>query len=99
VTEFQVEVDGQEMPILEAPLAEPEKLNHDAHNPELSEYLVRVEWQKTRPLTEAAWQPGLFTNQIPACKLRDRETIEYLEGAFGLQKAAAPEPAVEGREA
>lgn len=99
VTEFQVEVDGKEMPILEAPLAEPEKLNHDAHNPELSEYLVRVEWQKTRPLTEAAWQPGLFTNQIPACKLRDRETIEYLEGAFGLQKAAAPEPAVEGREA
>ena len=99
VTEFRVEVDGFEMPILEAPLAEPEKLNHDADNPELCEYLVRVEWQKTRPITEAVWQPGLFTNQIPACKLRDRETIEYLEGAFGLKSAGAPEPAADGREA
>ena len=47
VTEFEVEVDGQQMPILEAPLAEPEKADHDAGNPELREHMVRVEWLKT----------------------------------------------------
>lgn len=88
VTEFQVNVDGQQMPILEAPLAEPEKVNHDVDDPELCEYLVRVDWLKTRPLDAAAWQSGLFTNQMPACKLRDRETIEYLEQAFGLDVSA-----------
>ena len=44
MTEFEVEVDGQKMPILEAPLAEPEKVTHDADDPELCEHLVRVEW-------------------------------------------------------
>ncbi len=89
VTEFEVQLGGQKVPILQAPLAELEKLGHDADNPQLCEYLVRVEWLKTRPLEDAVWQPGLFTNQIPACKLRDRDTIEYLQKAFGL--ASAPD--------
>jgi hypothetical protein len=90
VTEFEVEVDGQRVPILEAPLAEPEKMNHDADDPELREHLVRVEWIKTRPVGEAAWQTGLFTNQMPACRLRDRETIEYLERAFDVAEVSQP---------
>ena len=85
VIEFEVEVNGQKVPILEAPLAEPEKVTHDADNPALCEHLVRVEWVKTRPTGEAAWQAGLFTNQIPVCKLRDQDTIEYLEEAFSLK--------------
>jgi hypothetical protein len=89
VTEFKVELDGQRVPILQAPLAEPEKVGHDADDPNLREHLVRVEWLKTRPVEEAVWQPGLFTNQIPACKLRDDVTIEYLENAFGVEPAPA----------
>jgi uncharacterized protein with ParB-like and HNH nuclease domain/predicted transport protein len=89
VTEFEVEADGQKMPILDAPLADPEKVTHDADNPELCEQLVRVQWLVTRSLDDAVWQTGLFTNQIPACKLRDRETIEFLEGVFGVEAAAA----------
>jgi uncharacterized protein with ParB-like and HNH nuclease domain/predicted transport protein len=84
VGEFDVEVDGHRVPILEAPLAEPEKVTHDADDPELCERVVRIEWLKTRPIEEAIWQAGLFTNQVPACKLRDSQTIEYLEQAFGL---------------
>jgi predicted transport protein len=84
VTEFEVEVDGGLVPILEAPLVDPEKVRHDADDPELREQLVRVEWLKTRLVEDAAWQPGLFTNQVPVCKLRDRETVEYLEEAFAL---------------
>ena len=90
VTEFDVEVDGEKVPILEARLAEPEKLSHDVNDPELREHLVRVTWIKTRPVGEAAWQAGLFTNQMPACRLRDRETIEYLERAFYLPDVAQP---------
>jgi hypothetical protein len=82
VTDFEVNVDGRTVPILEAPLAEPDKVAHDADNPDLREYLVRVEWVKTRPTQDAAWQPGLFTNQVPVCKLRDRDTIAFLEDAF-----------------
>ena len=88
VGEFEVELDGERRPLLEAPLAEPEKLRRDADNPDLCEHLVRVEWTKTRPLDDAAWQTGLFTNQMPACRLRNRETIEYLEQAFGLELSA-----------
>jgi predicted transport protein len=89
VAEFEVKVNGQKQSILEAPLAEPEKVAHDADNPELCEALVRVEWLATRPLDERVWQTGLFTNQMPACRLRHRETIDYLENAFGLSKNEA----------
>src|SRR4051812_6599128 len=99
VTKFRVEIGGREIPIVDAPLAEPDKLTHDADDPKLCEHLVRVEWQKARPITEPVWQPGLFTNQVPACKLRDRETLEYLEKAFGLEEAASPTPVAEVRKA
>jgi uncharacterized protein with ParB-like and HNH nuclease domain/predicted transport protein len=88
VTEFQVDVDGAKMAILDAPLADQEKVTHDSDNPELCEQLVRVEWLATRSLDDAIWQTGLFTNQVPACKLRDRETIDFLEQAFNLEKSA-----------
>jgi uncharacterized protein with ParB-like and HNH nuclease domain/predicted transport protein len=93
VTEFEVEVNGERKPILEAPLADPEKVTHDADDPVLREHLVRVEWLKTRPTEDAAWQSGLFTNQVPVCKLRDRDTIEFLEDAFALKKQAPSEVA------
>jgi hypothetical protein len=91
VTEFEVDVDGRRAPILEAPLVDPEKVTHDADNPALREQLVRVEWLKTRPVEDAVWQAGLFTNQVPVCKLRDRDTIEFLEDAFALSLQAEPQ--------
>ena len=94
VTEFEVEVDGQRVPILQAPLADAEPIVHDADNPGLCEHLVRVDWLRTRPTEEAIWQPGLFTNQVTVCRLRDLETIEYLQQAFGLNgEDALPETA------
>ena len=86
VTDFEVEVDGGKAPILKAPLAEPERLARYADDPARREQLVRVEWLKTRPAEEAAWQTGLFTNQVPVSKLRDRDTIEFLEDAFALNE-------------
>jgi uncharacterized protein with ParB-like and HNH nuclease domain/predicted transport protein len=96
VTEFEVEVDGHTMPILDARLTDPEKVTHDADNEELCEQLVRIEWLETRSLEDAVWQTGLFTNQMPACKLRDSETIEYLERAFGVEGPAPRESEAQG---
>ena len=94
VTEFEVEIDGQQVPILEAPFNDPEKLGRHADDPTLCEHLVRVEWLKTRPVNDAIWQTGLFTNQVPVCKLRDRDTIDFLEQAFEIQPAASQAPPV-----
>jgi hypothetical protein len=46
--------------------------------------IVCFEWLKTRPVDDAVWQSGLFTNRVTACTLRDSETIEYLKDAFGI---------------
>ena len=94
VTEFEVEINGQRIPILEAPLAEPDKLAANAESPELCEHLVKVEWQGTRSLDDAIWQAGLFTNQMPACRLRDRDTIDFLEREFGVSQERRTEPDV-----
>jgi uncharacterized protein with ParB-like and HNH nuclease domain/predicted transport protein len=96
VREFEAQVEGSNMPILKAALAEPEKLSHDANDPELCEYLVRVEWLAVRPVEDAAWQAGLFTNQMPVCRLRDSDTIEFLEAAFGVRKGPSYESAFAG---
>jgi predicted transport protein len=84
VTEFKVDIDDRTVPILEAPLDDLEKAERYADDPKRREHLVRVEWLKTRPVDDAAWQTGLFTNQVPVCKLRDRDTIDFLEQEFGI---------------
>ena len=92
VTEFEVEVDGRRVPIVEVSLAEPEAVLHDADDLERREHLVRMDWLATRPIEQAVWQSGLFTNQVTVCKLRDQETITYLEQAFGLEPTPSTEP-------
>jgi len=72
-------VDGQ--PLLSLPLKQ-SNLGHDRDDTELAEYAVRVEWQKTFPLTEAKTFDGAFANQNVVCRLRDPQTIEFLKSAF-----------------
>ena len=83
--EFTVEVDGEKMPILEAPTKAPE-LDHHIGNPEQCEYFVRVDWIKAIPSSEAIWEKGMFANQNSACKLRNKFTIERLTEHFNLDK-------------
>jgi hypothetical protein len=52
---------------------------------DMGEWVVPVEWVKTRPLADAVWQKGLFASQVTVCKLRDERTIEHVCVAFGLQ--------------
>lgn len=83
VQEFQVEEGGQLVPLLTLPLKAP-KMGEGASDPDLSEYVVGVEWEQTLPGSQAIWEKGMFANQNSACKLRDRFTLERLIQRFGL---------------
>lgn len=83
VKEFKVMVNGQETPILDAVHLSP-KMGENADNPDLCEYLVRVEWIKEVPRTDAYWEKGLFALQHTACRLTSSFTIERLSQHFGL---------------
>src|SRR5947209_7687601 len=74
---------SREIPILQAPLIAT-KMDKNADDPDLCEYLVRVEWIRAVPRTEAYWEKGLFANQNIACRLTNSFTIERLSQHFGL---------------
>jgi Endonuclease NucS C-terminal domain len=78
VTDFQVNGHG----LLDQKL-EQDNLRHDANDLEKKEYVVGVEWITTFPLDEAKTFPGIFANPNIVCKLRDANTIEFLDREFG----------------
>lgn len=55
---------------------------HDFEDPELSEWLVGVEWQHTLPREQALFGQGLFSNPYIACKLTDPHTLQELAKRF-----------------
>lgn len=80
VREFTVMSDGQEVPILDAPLRGRDALSRD--DPDDSEHcsrLVRVDWDATVAPEQGVWEPGLFANQMVVCRLRDEHTIRAVE--------------------
>jgi hypothetical protein len=83
VKEFKVIINGQETPILDAPLIAP-NMADNADDPELSEYLVKIDWKTTIPKNQAYWEKGLFAKQHTACRLRNRFTLEKLYQYFKL---------------
>ncbi len=83
IKDFKVSLDGQEVPILEVPLVAP-KMDENVNDPDLCEYLVRIEWIKTVPRSAAYWEKGLFALQHTACRMTSSFTIERLSQHFGL---------------
>ncbi len=84
VKEFKVTINGHETPILDASLKAP-NMAKNANDPELCEYLVRIEWIKTFPRTQAYWEKGFFASQHTACRLRNSFTIQKLSQHFELE--------------
>jgi hypothetical protein len=84
VKDFEVEVDGVRMNILDAPL-QATNMGWDADDPDLCEYLVRVEWIDTRPREEAVWEKGMFANQNVVAKLRQPFTLQRLGELFAAE--------------
>ena len=83
VKDFVVIHDGRQIPILNVPLIAP-KMSENADDANLCEYLVRVEWIKQVPKTEAFWEKGLFALQHTACRMTSSFTIEKLSQYFQL---------------
>jgi hypothetical protein len=81
VNDFDVEVGGTTMNILEAPL-KATNMGWDADDPDLCEYLVRVEWTEHRPREQAFWEKGMFANQNVVAKLRQPFTLQRLGEVF-----------------
>jgi hypothetical protein len=83
VKDFYVNQDGQQIPILNASLIAP-KMAENADDPDLCEYLVRVEWIRQVPKAQAFWEKGLFALQHTACRLTSSFTIGKLSEHFQL---------------
>jgi hypothetical protein len=88
VSDFDVEVNVATTNILQAPL-EATNMGWDADDPELCEYLVRVEWIDTRPREKAVWEKGMFANQNVVAKLRQPFTLQRLNEVFDLEEAGS----------
>lgn len=76
VRDFKVTVDGAEKRILEVKDLEVPNTAENANDPEMSAYLVRVEWIEACPAEEAFWEKGMYANQNSATKLRNKFTLE-----------------------
>lgn len=84
VRDFIVDVGGHPRPILELPL----RATHMAENADdadEAEYLLRVRWDEHVLVEKAFWEKGMFANQLTACKLRHKFTVEKLAERFGLE--------------
>jgi len=61
----------------------------NAQDPDRAEHVVRVEWVKAVPVSEAVKEKGLFGNQNSAAKPRAkswRHTVERLKVRFGVDE-------------
>ena len=71
--------------LLDVPLRT-EGIKQLADDLERSEYVVRVEWERAEPLSEAYWETGLFSRRgSTAIELRDPETARKVCAHFGLE--------------
>lgn len=83
VRDVMVEHNGVSVPLLDAPLQAP-SMDENADDPELSEYVVCVEWLKTLAIDDAIWEKGMFANQNTVCRMSSKFTLERLIDRFGL---------------
>jgi len=77
------EVNGKKL--LEQPLKAPQAAENSS-DPELSEWVVGIRWLKTFERSEPQYFKNIFANQNIVCKLRDSQTLEFLENKFEVQK-------------
>lgn len=74
-------VEGGQKTLLDVPLTAPNTAdNRDDSN--LSEWAVGVDWKKTFDRNDARYFKGIFANQNIVCKLRHKQTIDFLRTQF-----------------
>jgi hypothetical protein len=75
--------DGSAKKLLGLPLKQP-GMTGNKDNPELSEWVVGVKWEKTFEREQAKKFPNIFANQNIVCRLRDPATVDFLRKEFGV---------------
>ena len=85
VGDFRVDMEGNQIQILDLPLKT--NLGDAKDDPDRREYLVRVDWLRTRMRDHAFWKPGMYANQNSVTRLRQRFTLEELIPEFELEDA------------
>jgi hypothetical protein len=88
VSEFTVRLDGQDVPILEAPLTAT-NMGDAADDPEQSEYVARVRWIDARPSDHAIWEKGMYADQNVVTKLQQPFTLQRLSEIFRTDQSDA----------
>lgn len=83
--EFEVEVNGSNMPILSAPI-EATAMGSFVDDDDMCEWVVGVDWIKTLPRDQPIWEKGMFADQNTATKMRNSFTIERLTERFELEE-------------
>ena len=87
ITDFKIEIDGQELPAAEA-LKGGTYHREFIDDPERMEYFVPVRWLHSVPLESAVNEIGMFGNQNTVCKPTTpkwRTTVERLKDRWGSQ--------------
>jgi hypothetical protein len=90
VDQFTVEVDGNPVPILEAPLETPDLADH-AREQAYFEHFIRVDWLRAVPRNQAVWEAGMFANQNIVCRLKNAFTLRRLSERFDLDRSGNSE--------
>lgn len=80
ITNFVVESAGKHL--LELSLRAP-NAGENEDDPANSEWAVGIRWIKSVTRDEAKSFKGIFANQHIVCKLRDPDTLEFLQSHFG----------------
>lgn len=75
-------VQGTNIPLLQAGL-KAARPSENADDEALSEWVVGVKWLKTVPKAQAKTFVGVFANQNVVCKLRNDQTLEFVQKEFG----------------
>ena len=86
IRDFHVEVAGQSVPFLDAPMQGRAKfLQYDPDDLAVCSYMVPVTWQRTVDIGDGLWETGFFANQNVVCRMRDDHTRDRVLEFFELR--------------
>jgi len=76
-------VEDEQKHLLDLELVAPEA-DANSENPDLSEWVLGIDWHRQFARGDAKTFKGAFANQNVVCKLRHPETVEFLRSEFDL---------------
>ena len=82
--EFTIDIEDGEDEILITDSSLEGDLSRDEEDPDLREYLIGVDWIRTRDIDDAFWEKGLYANPNTVTRFRDQHTLDRLYEVFDV---------------